>query len=77
LITWIGGGLLSIPLHPFPTVQNPGHEHVGQALRFCPSDVVRMKDVPAHPQPSALDFDLDLGQQTLNTKGLADNGGVQ
>jgi hypothetical protein len=33
-------------------------------LRFCLSDLVRMKDVPARPQPSALDFGLDVGQQT-------------
>jgi hypothetical protein len=68
---------LSIPLHPFPAAQNPGHEHVGQALRFCLSDLVRMKDVPARPQPSALDFGLDLGQQTLNTKGAGDCNGVR
>src|SRR3954451_17927675 len=30
-----------------------------------------MKDVPARPKPSALDFGLDLGQQTLNAKGAA------
>jgi hypothetical protein len=48
LITWIGGGLLCIPLYPFPAARtNPGHERVGQALRFCLSDLVRMKGVPA------------------------------
>ena len=32
-----------IPLQPFLLAQNPGYEHVGQALRFCLSDLVRMK----------------------------------
>jgi hypothetical protein len=40
-------GLPCIPLHPFPATQNPWCEHVGQALRFCLSDLVIMKDVPA------------------------------
>src|SRR6266511_5167520 len=62
LITWIGGGLLSIPLYPFPPAQNPGYEHVGQALRFCLSDLVRMKGVPA--ARGRHDFGLDLGEQT-------------
>jgi hypothetical protein len=43
----VGGGLLSIQLHPFPAAQNPGHERVGQALRFCLSDFVIIKAVPA------------------------------
>jgi hypothetical protein len=34
-------------LLPFLAAQRPGHEHVGQALRFCLSDLVIMKDVPA------------------------------
>jgi len=29
-----------------------------------------MKDAAARPQTSALDFGLDLGQRTLNTKGV-------
>jgi hypothetical protein len=29
-----------------------------------------MKGVPARPQPSARDFGLDLGEQTLNAKGV-------
>jgi len=58
-----------IPLQPFLLAQNPGYKRVGQALRFCLSDLVRMKSVPARPQPSARDFGLDLGQQTLNAKG--------
>jgi len=36
-----------------------------------------MKDVPARPQPPALDFGLDLGQQTLNTKGAGACNGVR
>jgi hypothetical protein len=71
LISWtrLGGGLPCILLHPFPAAQNPGCEHVGQALRFCLSDLVIMKHVPARTQPSARDFGLDLGEQTLNAKG--------
>ena len=45
-----------IPLQPFLLAQNPGYKRVGQALRFCLSDLVRMKSVPARPQPSARDF---------------------
>ena len=63
-----------IPHQPFLLAQNPGYKHVGQALRFCLSDLVRMKDVPARPQPSALDFGFDLGQQALNTKGARVEG---
>jgi hypothetical protein len=33
-----------------------------------------MKSVPARPQPSARDFGLDPGQQTLNTKGAGLHG---
>jgi hypothetical protein len=36
-----------ILLLPFLAAQNPGCEHVGQALRFCLSDLVIIKDVPA------------------------------
>jgi hypothetical protein len=59
-----------IPLHPFPAAQNPGYEHVGQALRFCLSDLVIMKDVPARTC-TARELGLDLGEQTLNAKGAA------
>jgi hypothetical protein len=65
--------LPSIPLHPFPATQNPGHEHVGQALRLCLSDLVGMKDVPARTC-TAHELGLDLGQQTLNTKGAGLHG---
>jgi hypothetical protein len=34
-------------LLPFLAAQLPGYEHVGQALRFCLSDLVIMKHVPA------------------------------
>ena len=57
-----------IPLQPFLLAQNPGYKRVGQALRFCLSDLVRMKGVPARPKPSALDFGLDLGQQTRSMR---------
>jgi hypothetical protein len=60
-----GASLLCIPLHPFPAAQNPGYEHVGQALRFCLSDLVIMKDVPARTC-TARELGLDLGEQTLN-----------
>ena len=39
-----------IPLQPFLLAQNPGYKRVGQALRFCLSDLVRMKSVPARPR---------------------------
>ncbi len=44
-----GAALHTAPsLHPFSAARtNPGHERVGQALRFCLSDFVRMKGVPA------------------------------
>ena len=48
----LDGRLRSIALHPFPAAQNPGQQRVGQALRFCLSDLVRMKDVPAGPPKS-------------------------
>ena len=57
-----------IPLQPFLLAQNPGYKRVGQASRFCLSDLVRMKSVPARPR-GRHDFGLDLGQQTVNTKG--------
>jgi hypothetical protein len=59
--------LLCIPLHPFPVAQNPGCEHVGQVLRFCLSDLVIMKNVPARTC-TARELGLDLGEQTLNAK---------
>ena len=36
-----------IPLQPFLLAQNPGYKRVGQALRFCLSDLVKIKAVPA------------------------------
>src|SRR5262245_13347374 len=46
LWTRLDGGLASsILLHPFLDAQKPGCFQVGQALRFCLSDLVRMKDV--------------------------------
>src|SRR5262245_65630404 len=39
--------LNAIFLLPFLAAQSPGYEHVGQALRFCLSDLVKMKAVPA------------------------------
>src|SRR4029453_5393206 len=73
LITWtrLGGGLLCIPLHPFPAAQNPGYEHVGQAFSFCLSDLVIMKQVPARARTR---LGLDLGEQTLNAKGAGLHG---
>jgi hypothetical protein len=43
-----------IPLYPFLPAQNPGCEHVGQALRFCLSDLVIMKDLPARTRTASL-----------------------
>src|SRR6266536_2471247 len=60
-----------IPLYPFLAAQNPGYENVGQALRFCLSDLVKMKRVPAR---TWREFGLDLGEQTLNTKGAGLHG---
>ena len=37
-------------------------------MRFCLSNLVRMKDVPARTC-TAHEFGLDLGEQTLNAKG--------
>jgi hypothetical protein len=50
----VGGGLPSIPLHPFPAAQNPGHERVGQVLRFCLSNFVIIKAVPARTRTASL-----------------------
>jgi hypothetical protein len=36
-----------ILLYPFLHAQRPGHEHVGQTLRFCLCDLVKIKAVPA------------------------------
>jgi hypothetical protein len=55
-------------LLPFLATQLPGYEHVGQALRFCLSDLVKMKAVPARTC-TARELGLDLGEQTLNAKG--------
>src|SRR5262249_5161161 len=43
------------------------------ALRFCLSDLVIMKHVPARTC-TARELGLDLGEQTLNTKGAALHG---
>src|SRR5258706_14352201 len=50
-------------LLPFLAAQLPGYEHVGQALRFCLSDLVIIKAVPAR---TCTALGLDLGEQTLN-----------
>jgi hypothetical protein len=63
-----GASLLCIPLHPFPAAQNPGYEHVGQALRFCLSDLVIMKDVPARTCTAR---ELGLDPQTWRPAGGA------
>ena len=55
-------------LLPFLAAQLPGYEHVGQALRFCLRDLVKMKAVPARTC-IARELGLDLGEQTLNAKG--------
>ena len=68
-----GASLLCIPLHPFPAAQNPGYEYVGQALHFCLSDLVWMKDVPARTC-IARELGLDLGEQTFNAKGAGLHG---
>src|SRR5262249_15043481 len=39
--------LNTVFLLPFLEAQRPGYEHVAQALRFCLSDLVKMKAVPA------------------------------
>jgi hypothetical protein len=33
----------AVPLYPFFPAQSPGYEHVGQALRFCLSDLIKNK----------------------------------
>jgi hypothetical protein len=44
----LNGRLLRrVLLLPFLPAQLPWYEHVGQALRFCLSDLVKMKAVPA------------------------------
>src|SRR5262249_48518006 len=65
--------LNAIFLLPFLAAQNPGCEHVGQALRFCLIDLVIIKDVPARTS-TARKLGLDLGEQTLNTKGAGLHG---
>src|SRR5262245_59127130 len=54
--------LNAIFLLPFLAAQNPGCEHVGQALRFCLSDLVIIKDAPARTS-TARKLGLDLGEQ--------------
>jgi hypothetical protein len=68
-----GAALHTAPsLHPFPAARtNPGHERVGQALRFRLSDLVKMKAVPAR---TCMRLGLDLGEQTLNAKGAGLHG---
>src|SRR5262245_18553765 len=58
-------------LLPFLVAQRPEYEHVGQALRFCLSDLVIMKAVPAR---TSTRLGLDLGEQTLNAKGAGLHG---
>jgi hypothetical protein len=58
-------------LLPFLAAQLPWYEHVGQALRFCLSDLVKMKAVPARTRTR---LGLDLGEQTLNAKGAGLHG---
>src|SRR5262245_45952472 len=65
--------LNAIFLRPFLAAQLPGSEHIGQALRFCLSDLVKMKVVPARTC-SAREFGLDLDEKTLNTKGAGLHG---
>jgi hypothetical protein len=54
-------------LLPFLAAQNPGYEHVGQALRFCLSDLVIIKAVPARTRTARLlkllspGFDSSIG----------------
>jgi len=62
-----------IPLYPFLLAQNPGYEYVGQALRLCLSDLVKIKAVPARTC-TARELGLDLGKQTLNAKGVRLHG---
>src|SRR5262245_40684447 len=62
-----------VPVVPQFGVLNPGCEHVGQALRFCLSDLVKIKDVPARTS-TARKLGLDLGEQTPNTKGAGLHG---
>src|SRR5262249_50784009 len=63
----------TVLLLPFLAAQNPGYEHVGQALRFCLSDLVKMKAVPARTC-TARELGLDLSEQTLNAKGAGLHG---
>src|SRR5262249_17759274 len=67
--------LSAIFLLPFLLAQGPGCEHVGQALRFCFSDLVKMKAVPARTC-AGREVGLDLGEQRLNAKGAGLHGWV-
>jgi hypothetical protein len=74
MTTYSQGNLITtmrsiIALHTAPSI--PGGSK-GQALRFCLSDLVIMKDVPA--ARGRHDFGLDLGEQTLNAKGAGLHG---
>jgi hypothetical protein len=50
-----------------------GYERVGQALRFCLRFLIKIKAVPARTC-TARELGLDLGEQTLNTKGAGLHG---
>src|SRR5262245_4502417 len=65
--------LNAVFLLPFLAAQFPGCEHEGQALRFCLSDLVIMKHVPARTC-TAREVGLDLGEQTLNATGAGLHG---
>ena len=68
----LNGRLLRrVLLLPFLPAQLPWYEHVGQALRFCLCDLVKMKAVPAR---TCTRLGLDLGEQTLNAKGAGLHG---
>src|SRR5258708_3194626 len=70
LITWTRH---PASLYPFLLAQNPGYEYIGQALRFCLSLLIKIKAVPARTC-TARKLGLDLGEQTLNTKGAGLHG---
>jgi hypothetical protein len=58
---------------PITRLSSLGYERVGQALRLCLRFLVKIKAVPARTC-TARELGLDLGEQTLNTKGAGLHG---
>jgi hypothetical protein len=58
----------AVPLYPFLLAQGPGSEHVGQALRFCLSDLIKIKVVPARTRTASLQSALRHPTMRVHTQ---------